>query len=197
MQQYIVQHAHAIYRHAKNWLGENESLYVITGCVKSESWAIAAYNRQMDRGHNILRLAPGTNADSEHQWTAQGSACSAHSGRSDQQGVRDQSLFLQGFKIALSARLRSQVEGPDMGDHGPSQSDPENGGGDSHHPPGPPERGSESDSNLDRDTQGGANSGWYIGEPRHPRKNCSSGTSLVPGISDMPTFYPLMLTDHQ
>ncbi|KAJ3548251.1 hypothetical protein NMY22_g1334 [Coprinellus aureogranulatus] len=161
--EYLVQHAEAIYRHALSQaVGRVGSLYVITSCIKAESWAIAAYNGQMAQGHDVLQLAPRSSDASVYGWTRQGSSCSAHSGRSSR-GVKDQSLFLQGFKLAPSAHLRSKIEDedagpPDSSPPGPTDGSthPEDGYG---HSSRPPDRGFPPDKRDEGPSSGGAPEG--------------------------------------
>ncbi|TEB33867.1 hypothetical protein FA13DRAFT_115783 [Coprinellus micaceus] len=115
MGEYIRQHAEAIYRHAFSIrpIGKQESLYIVTGCIKSDSWATAVYRQGMDANHGAtLLLVPAVEASSGHppqyEWTMQGSS-RARAGWSDREGVKDQCLFLQGFKVAFSPSFRSRV----------------------------------------------------------------------------------------
>ncbi|KAJ3543212.1 hypothetical protein NMY22_g3227 [Coprinellus aureogranulatus] len=80
LEQFIKRHAPAIYQYANNIrpIGEDESLYILTGCIKSASWAMAAYNKAMDPNHCTLRLEPmrtfSGDSPSEYDWTSQGSS---------------------------------------------------------------------------------------------------------------------------
>ncbi|KAJ3512786.1 hypothetical protein NMY22_g15232 [Coprinellus aureogranulatus] len=80
---FIVEHAEAIYRHANSirQIGDRESLYIISGCIKTDGWAIAAYRHEMQPPHNVLQLVRkpalhvegvGRNSESAYQWTKQG-----------------------------------------------------------------------------------------------------------------------------
>lgn len=118
MRTYIIQHAEAIYRHTNGIrrIGDRESLYIITGCVKTDAWAMAAYREHMQPPHNVLQLVrrpPSLSGrqtpSSSYQWTRQGSS-RARLGDSAETGLKNQSLFLQGFKMALAPRFRSRIK---------------------------------------------------------------------------------------
>lgn len=150
MEEYIVEHAEAIYRHANNLraLGEKESLYIITGCIKSASWAMAAYDANMDPKHSTLRLIPVPEAmegdPPKYEWRSQGSSW-ARVGRSDNKRVNDQSLFLQGFKLASSSQFRSRVKANiSRDDDSEASGGAKRGADDRSDPSGPPETGSRS-----------------------------------------------------
>jgi hypothetical protein len=71
------------------------------------------YRQGMDANHGAtLLLVPAVEASSGHppqyEWTMQGSS-RARAGWSDREGVKDQCLFLQGFKVAFSPSFRSRV----------------------------------------------------------------------------------------
>lgn len=119
MRAYIAQHAEALYRHANfiRPIGERESLYIITGSVKTDAWAIAAYRQRMQSPHNILRLVQRPPRASEvltpssvHQWTKKGTSSRARLGDSAEHELKNQSLFLQGFKMELAPRFRSRIK---------------------------------------------------------------------------------------
>ncbi|KAJ3527699.1 hypothetical protein NMY22_g9684 [Coprinellus aureogranulatus] len=121
MRNYIVQHAEAIYRHANSirQIGDSESLYIISASIKTDTWAIAAYRHPMPPQHNILQLVrkpmPTSDCRSQlpvYQWTKQGYSTRARLSRGlgVDQGSKNQSLFLQGFKMALAPRFRARVK---------------------------------------------------------------------------------------
>ncbi|TEB28192.1 hypothetical protein FA13DRAFT_1776059 [Coprinellus micaceus] len=131
MQQFICTHAEAIYRLANSTtrIGADTSLYVMSGCIKSNSWAMAAYKDEMSPHHATLQLVSvspppeqGSNLEVEYRWTKQGLA-RARCGWDDT-GLRNQSLFLRGFKLAFSPRFRSRVEGSTLGDDGSNMPGP-------------------------------------------------------------------------
>ncbi|KAJ3522620.1 hypothetical protein NMY22_g11815 [Coprinellus aureogranulatus] len=117
MQSYIVQHAEAIYQHANSIqpIGQEDSLYIITGCIKSDSWAIAAYRgHHTEPPYNILQLSRtsepwGNSPRRLNHWTRSGSS-HARSGHSLEEGLKNQTLFLRGFKVAFSPRFRTRMK---------------------------------------------------------------------------------------
>ncbi|TEB28164.1 hypothetical protein FA13DRAFT_815290 [Coprinellus micaceus] len=121
---YIRTHADAIFRHANaiQPLGDDESIYIATSCVKSGSWAMAAYKDKMAIEHNTLQLVsidPGLNSEgsrvSQYSWTQRGLA-QTQWGRSDEGHMKDQALFLRGFKLAVSEEFRLRMENGDDDD---------------------------------------------------------------------------------
>lgn len=115
VKRFITLHAKTIYKYANSIrpIGKDESLYIITGCINTASWAMAAYSEHTDPSHSRLRLEPIRSFEngipSVFEWTIQ-DASRARTGKSEQGDVKDQSLFLQGFKLAFSLRFRSRME---------------------------------------------------------------------------------------
>jgi hypothetical protein len=155
---YICGHADAIFRHANaiRPIGEDESFYIVTSCVKSGSWAMAAFKDKMAAEHNTLQLVSIAPSRQEaglpkYSWTKRGSA-QTRWGRSTDGHTKDQTLFLRGFKLALSAEFRLRLEcddgqgdDDDDGDDGEDeQDDNENDGSNSKHP-----RDAQPDRNTD------------------------------------------------
>ncbi|RXW17689.1 hypothetical protein EST38_g8167 [Candolleomyces aberdarensis] len=161
LRDFIINNAVSTYKYANTIrkLDHDESLYIVTGCIKSDSWALAAYNDLVDPRDDVLRLvrtgAPGLNPT--FGWTSRGRA-EARSGSSSTRtrgtaSVKDQCLFLQGFKIAFSAGFRSR------------NSDDLTSYGDSADPDGASDRGPTNERNG---RQGGNN---------HPRESGGAGLS--------------------
>ncbi|KAH6901418.1 hypothetical protein BKA70DRAFT_1309369 [Coprinopsis sp. MPI-PUGE-AT-0042] len=108
----------------KYYLQPGESLYVVTGTIKSDSWAIAVHTSPMREPYDHMVLSrregyPGLNVPT-HEWTSCGSA-DARYGESNAIGedggrAKDQCLFLRGFLLTPSAKLEQQsMQGPDSG----------------------------------------------------------------------------------
>jgi hypothetical protein len=138
MEEYIRVHAEGIYRHANSLrrIGDDMALYIITGCIKSDAWSAAAYTEKNDYGQTSLQLVsilPSLETGGvapEYQWTKQGMS-EARWGTSGQNEVKDQSLFLVGFKVAFSPQFLSRVKGGeteknDLGGRRSSDSGPGN-----------------------------------------------------------------------
>lgn len=86
----------------------NESLSIVTGCIKSESWALAAYRDAMMPPHNTLQLVPisdyATGNDLVYVWTKRGtSETRAGDGTP---GEKNQCLFVRGFRLNFSREFR-------------------------------------------------------------------------------------------
>ena len=130
MEEYIHKHAEAIYKHAINAGERRESLYIVTGCIKSASCAMAAYKEGMAGADDTLRLRPTRETrpggPPVYVWTKYPSSSRARVGTSSQPGVKDQSLFLLGFKLAFSPRFRSGVDAESS--HGSGSSNPPGSG---------------------------------------------------------------------
>ncbi|TEB36720.1 hypothetical protein FA13DRAFT_1080271 [Coprinellus micaceus] len=105
-------------------IGPGESLYIVTGCIKSESWALAAYKGPMVPPNDTLRLVQ-VNEDMEadgtwYAWTERGTS-EARSSEPSEHGLKNQSLFLRGFKLTFSPRFYASLRGD--GDSAPSPLD--------------------------------------------------------------------------
>lgn len=114
----LVQSAGLLYMYANSvrQIGDEESLYFITGCIKSESWALAAYRDPLPPPYDVLRLVkrpPAASQISErippYAWTKRGTS-EARVGASEAAQVMDQSLFLRGYKMAFSQDFRAQMD---------------------------------------------------------------------------------------
>jgi hypothetical protein len=106
---FIINNAETLYMYAnsKRKLGQGESLYFVTGCDKSKSWAIAAYLEAMEPPKNVLHLQwDGT----EYDWIDQGTAhvCTGSTSITENE-VNDQCLFLRGYKLSFSQRFRDRM----------------------------------------------------------------------------------------
>lgn len=118
LEEHIKQHAELIYTHARTLqrIPDDEGLYIITGSMKSESWALAGFSEPMTQPGDVLRLVrrrtgrgnapPGV---PQYVWTVKGTA-DGYSGASLEAGSQDQCLFLQGFKLDIAQTFRSRVE---------------------------------------------------------------------------------------
>jgi hypothetical protein len=118
LRDFLVQHAGAVYEHARAHstrpLGDEESLYIVSGCIRSDTWALAAFNSQAEPSNNVLRLEKNRAGNvPAYIWTQRGTA-EARSGStsvpesSERHRRKDQCLFLRGFK--LRARSPSSSE---------------------------------------------------------------------------------------
>ncbi|TEB19417.1 hypothetical protein FA13DRAFT_374417 [Coprinellus micaceus] len=114
LREHIVRNAELLYRHANSIcrIADTEALYVITGCIKSESWALAAFNDPTTSPADTLKLVKrqGINrhGNGEFVWTRRGTS-EARVGKSRAAGACDQSLFLRGFKLDFSQKARSRM----------------------------------------------------------------------------------------
>lgn len=99
VREYICQNAGGIFKYANSIrpIGDDEALYIITGSIKSESWALAAFNHPQP--HFSPRLIRQT---SSFVWRSPGTF-NAYSGKSVTPGSRDQTLFLRGKEVRGSA----------------------------------------------------------------------------------------------
>ena len=127
---HIIRHAELLYRHAESTVGvgPDESLYVITGCLKSDSWALAAYRRLFgDAQASTARLIHIGDAHVEsgpssleglqesHQdeipiydWKERGPTEAKRSHFVGQR-LEDQTLFFRGFKVTFSRKFASEI----------------------------------------------------------------------------------------
>jgi hypothetical protein len=114
-----------------DYLDPGESLYVVTGTIKSDSWGIAVHTSPMREPYDyvVLKQRPQGGGDAfvnTYEWTSCGKA-DARYGESteiDGDGKRemDQCLFLRGFLMTPSQKM----EGPSHvgGQEGRSAGDP-------------------------------------------------------------------------
>jgi uncharacterized membrane protein YgcG len=117
----IIRHAELLYRHAESVrrIGHDESLYIVTSCFKTDSWALAAYKDPMGAPGDVLRLMQiGWDDHPEHPnplyaWTKRGTSEAKCGESAGGRRVKDQTLFLRGFKLAFSQsfRVRMRNEG--------------------------------------------------------------------------------------
>ncbi|TFK37375.1 hypothetical protein BDQ12DRAFT_724216 [Crucibulum laeve] len=110
LEEYIVQNAESWYRYVLKTNGksvERNSLYLVTGWMKSSSWGIATYGVKMPEPYHILKIGPVILPNKKYLWTESSSAM-ARTGPSPDPDFsieserENQCLFLQGFKIELS-----------------------------------------------------------------------------------------------
>lgn len=114
LRDFIIENAQSLFQYANSIRkldAKGDSLYIITGCIKSDSWALAAYNGLIDPQNDVLRLIRKGHPSSttEYGWTSKGTA-EARCG-SSQNNDKDQCLFLQGFKMSFSAAFHSKMKG--------------------------------------------------------------------------------------
>lgn len=144
LQDHICQHAELFYTHANSIrrIGVDESLYIITGCVKSDSYALAAFQQSMDALDHTLKLVQRTRANitnemqsstaaqrPSYMWTRRGTA-HTRTGVSKELGNKDQALFFRGFKLKFSPSFRARMK---LG-HGAGGGGRSVGGGESENP---------------------------------------------------------------
>ncbi|KAJ3507962.1 hypothetical protein NMY22_g16765 [Coprinellus aureogranulatus] len=165
MQSYILRNPEAIYRHANSIrrIGGNGSLYIITGCVKTDAWAMAAYQELPADEYDRLRISELSRTDpfgtdrlsNSYQWTKTAASSHARLGDSGVEGLKDQALFLQGFKLTFSSHRGEFEDGTGQDDPDPPDSDPPDSG------PGP-------------DTEDDTSKGACDKQPADPSSGASS-----------------------
>ncbi|KAJ3542293.1 hypothetical protein NMY22_g3566 [Coprinellus aureogranulatus] len=116
LREFITQHAKLIYNHANSLrrIAADEPLYIITGCIKSDSWALAAFRESRPAPHDLMCLQNMTRNDDgrlSYAWTKR-STSEAHYGSSGEPGLKNQTLFLRGFKLDFSQAFRSRMKRP-------------------------------------------------------------------------------------
>ncbi|KAF5330063.1 hypothetical protein D9611_010431 [Ephemerocybe angulata] len=105
---HIIQHAELIYKHANSvrTIAEDESIYIVTGCIRSDSWALAAYKDAT--AYDVLKLEKQySDPLVPYAWTQRGTS-EARIGVS--RGIKDQTLFLRGYKLGFSKEFRSRMQ---------------------------------------------------------------------------------------
>ncbi|KAJ7107136.1 hypothetical protein C8R44DRAFT_324625 [Mycena epipterygia] len=130
LRRYAAEHADNWYRYINGVRGrelENGSLYLITGCEKSQSWGIASFQHVADEFSLAFELT--TDGDDaapllQHCWQRGTPAFTKNSGPMPSNRIRprNQTTFIQGFKIALGlgiwARIFGQTEVSEFVDFG-------------------------------------------------------------------------------
>jgi hypothetical protein len=124
LRDFLVDHAGVIYQHANSlWqLADEDCLYLVSGCIKSDSWALAAYKHLAPPPNDLLTLSRREmDVGDPHQvpiydWIKRGTAEARFGSNSAarESGAykgKDQCLFLQGFKLALSPKFRARLKG--------------------------------------------------------------------------------------
>ncbi|RXW14218.1 hypothetical protein EST38_g11639 [Candolleomyces aberdarensis] len=135
LRDFIINNPSSLYRYANSIrrLDDHESLYVITGCIKSDSWALAAFKDPVDPLNDVLNLVQTNHnsdndiSDPTHVWTSRGTA-ETRTGSNPTRGQdsykgKNQCLFLRGYKLAFSQAFRSRMK-----DHPPGPGGSEQGG---------------------------------------------------------------------
>lgn len=118
LQEFISQFAGLLYRYANGIrpIKNEEALYIVTGCIKSESWALAAFRDPVLHPQHVPRLVKlsGGPVDNSAQNTIYGwrspGTFDSYVGKSEANGSQDQTLFLRGFKLDFSQSFRSQAK---------------------------------------------------------------------------------------
>ncbi|TEB32263.1 hypothetical protein FA13DRAFT_293333 [Coprinellus micaceus] len=151
--QHLSRHAEVIYRHASRLQHvpeEEEGLYAVSGCMKSDSWALAGFIDPMVPPEDVLTLikphhshsgTSPTGADRRYVWTNKGMA-DGFSGASREKSLQTHCLFVQGFKLGFSQSFRSRVRNSQPSDTSDSGSGPHDTSS-----PGPPPNGEDSNWN--------------------------------------------------
>ncbi|TEB25863.1 hypothetical protein FA13DRAFT_1777263 [Coprinellus micaceus] len=92
-----------------------ETLYLITASIKSDTWALGAFQEINPGGNNEMRLTAVPSRQGElqrYEWSCT-AAARARVGSSGQAGLKNQTLFVRGFKIrfseAFQGRMRIQL----------------------------------------------------------------------------------------
>jgi hypothetical protein len=121
LRDFLIQHAGVVYQRATSLrrLAEEDSLYIVSGSIKSDSWGLAAY--QGATSGEGLKLSKryakegGTKGVQLYEWTDRGTA-EARFGlnstiEAGQYEGKNQTLFLRGFKLAFSHSFRARMRG--------------------------------------------------------------------------------------
>lgn len=111
LEDFIKQSAESWYRYATgpgDRLLEYNSLYIVTGCMKTQSWGIATYSSVVPPPHNVIVLSKSTPGTAEpYIWEKQGGTISRTGPYPDRDldntvSRQNQCMFIRGYKVALS-----------------------------------------------------------------------------------------------
>ncbi|TFK22846.1 hypothetical protein FA15DRAFT_498410 [Coprinopsis marcescibilis] len=117
LEPFIKHNCRRLYQVAKNKGGiRTAPLYIVTGCVKTSSWAMAAYRTSKKRPtaagatmapvaklQNVLKSQESERTSFGYQWTSKSNGTSAHSGPnfcSSASDDRNQCLFIRGYRLS-------------------------------------------------------------------------------------------------
>jgi len=114
-----LQNAVRWYQYVNGPLGRqatNGSIYLITGCDKSNSWGVASFStRSEEHGVSLIFTAAGTAANYAYSWETV-SPVAVRTGPKRGDGihgvVKNQCVFLRGFKLALRESYWAKLFGP-------------------------------------------------------------------------------------
>lgn len=124
LRDFLIEHAGIIYQHADSVrrIADADPLYIVSGCIKSETWALAAYSNPPAAPYDLLTLSRRASDDNPpnqgpvYDWIDRGTSEARFGSNSAARDLgahkgKDQCLFLQGFKLALSQKLRARLRG--------------------------------------------------------------------------------------
>lgn len=104
------QHAMAWYEHARHCGLNPESLYLVTGCVKTSSWGVASILNASEERSACLKFTAasvaGAGASYSYSWETH-SPADVRSGPKPPSEVQNQCVFLRGFKISFNENLKT------------------------------------------------------------------------------------------
>ncbi|KAF6753563.1 hypothetical protein DFP72DRAFT_902052 [Ephemerocybe angulata] len=119
LRNHIIDNAELFYRHTdiQRTIGAKQPLYIITGSLKSESCGLAVFTSPMQSGKDTIKLEyssrlavpGGCKPVLPFGWTVKWTA-EARTPSGKQSGVKDLSLFLQGFKLDFSEAFRARMK---------------------------------------------------------------------------------------
>jgi hypothetical protein len=162
LRDFIIDNAPSIYCYANSIrrLDYHESLYIVTGCIKSDSWALAAYNGYPDPQNDVLKLVRRNRSGSapDYMWTDRGTAEARFGSTRPGDSHKDQCLFLRGFKVAYSAAFRFKMKDNSANPEG-SWRDSEGGSGSDISDENSRRQGDDSGNQKSGDHSSGANGG--------------------------------------
>jgi len=170
LRKHIIEYAQVIYRHANGiWeIEDDEALYIVTGVIKTQGCGLAAYNESMEAPHDVMVLQHWATNDeaSRWGWVMSGTADSHVKYSAKKDGVKDQSLFLRGFKLDFSREFRARADNHPSSSGG-EESDGGTGPGTHDSPdfqpksPDPNDKGKGVDRNPSGDGARGQSSGQH------------------------------------
>ena len=129
---WISENAEILYKYAcTKHLHRHEDLYIVTGCFKAENWAMASYQlgqtMQPEQTLKLVNNSPDVVLPGcvEYLWeeVGLGASTSTSEAKGYPPGLKDQSLFLQGFKLTINRSITPSVqESVSVGAHSPATS---------------------------------------------------------------------------
>ncbi|TEB18513.1 hypothetical protein FA13DRAFT_592345 [Coprinellus micaceus] len=182
-----IQNAKAVYPRADSIreIADDNPLSIVTGCIKSDSYAIAAFRETNNDPMSLENFTCGGDVTPTFDWTSLPRSGEGKFGSSGERGLKNETFFLRGFKLDSSHECQSRLKGrprPWNGAPGDDLLDPYKG----PRPAGDDRQGEKrGGSPRGAGNGGGFGSGWWS-STGSTGTNFGGGSQDVEALSDDP-----------